>query len=406
MTPAALFTTRVHHSVDDLPLDALEPLLASGTLYDSPAWLRYCEASSGGLLRHITLEDERGRTVGLASLRVVRDDQVMSLYNLQALLDGPATDAGPAGKARPDTGTAPGSTPLFPSAVAAVSGAHCVLLTDPEADAALRSAQRGALARAAVELAEAEGCVATGFLYLAEDAAQDLADALGTPAPFLVAAQTELVGGWPDFEHYLATLSTSRRGMVRRERRQFAKGGITTRVLYGTQDLDEATAQLQLRLRERYGVAGTVESILRDYAQLRATVEDRVRVFVCEQDGQPIGMSLGLVDGERLYMRLAGFDYSATDTRFTYFNAVYYEPILWGIEHGIKRYFFSSGTYDAKLARGCTPVLLYGVVHWPAPLRERAALRLAAREASLRSELGLPESPSAGGRDLKEGAAR
>ncbi|WP_405606670.1 hypothetical protein [Streptomyces sp. NBC_00076] len=26
MTPAALFTTRVHHCVDDLPLDALEPL--------------------------------------------------------------------------------------------------------------------------------------------------------------------------------------------------------------------------------------------------------------------------------------------------------------------------------------------------------------------------------------------
>lgn len=397
MTPAALFTTRVHHSVDELPLDTLEPLLASGTLYDSPAYLRYCEAASGGLLRHITLEDERGRTVGLTSLRVIRDDQVRRPYNLQAFLDGPGTDAKPTGEARMDSGTVPGSAPppLFPNAVAAVSGIHCVLLTDPEADAALRSAQRGALARAAVELAEAEGCVATAFLYLAEEAAQDIADALGTGAPFLAAAQTELVGGWPDFEHYLATLSTSRRAMVRRERRQFAKGGITTRTLYGTQELDEVTAGLQLRLLERYGVAGSIDSILRDYAQLRETVEDRVRVFVCEQGGQPIGMSLGLVDGERLYMRLAGFDYSVTDTRFTYFNAVYYEPILWGIEHGIKRYSFSTGTYDAKLARGCTPVPLYGVVHWPAPLRERAALRLKAREASLRSELGLPESPSA-----------
>ncbi|WP_053698611.1 GNAT family N-acetyltransferase [Streptomyces sp. NRRL F-5755] len=380
MTSAALITTRIHRTVDELPLSSLEPLFAAGTLYDSPGWLRYCEAAADGLLRHITLEDGEGRTVGLASVRIVRDDQVMSLYNLEALLGDPP-------------GTAPGApaVPLFPSAVAAVSGAHCVMLTDPAADGPRRSAHRGALARAVAELASAESCTATGFLYLDEEAARDVAEALGPEAgaPFLVAAQTELAGGWPDFEHYLATLRSSRRNKIRRERKQFAEGGISTRVLYGTGELNEATARLQLALRQRYGAAGSVESILRDYDHLRATVDDRVRVFLCEREGRPIGMSLALVDGDRLHVRLAGFDYSAA-AEFAYFNAVYYEPILWGIDHGITRYSFGTGTYGAKLARGCTPVPLYGVTHWPAPLREHAATRLAAREVSLRTQLGLP----------------
>jgi predicted N-acyltransferase len=382
MTSAALLTTRVHRSVDELPRAALE-LAATGTLYDSPGWLRYCEVAADGLLRHITLESGPGRVVGLATVRIVRDDRVMSLYNLRALLDGPPPDE------------VPDTAPLFPSAVAAVSGAHCVLLTDPAADGPLRSAQRGALARAVVELANEENCAATGFLYLGQEAAADVSDALGpgAAAPFLVAAQTELAGGWPDFEHYLATLRSSRRNKIRRERKQFAEAGVRTRVLHGTGGLNEDTARLQLALRRRYGAAGSIESILRDYTHLRATVDDRVRVFLCERQGRPIGMSLALVDGDRLHVRLAGFDYAALDADFAYFNAVYYEPILWGIDHGITRYSFGTGTYAAKLARGCVPVPLYGVVRWPAPLQEPATARLAAREEALRTQLGLPTAP-------------
>ncbi|MEW1690530.1 GNAT family N-acetyltransferase [Streptomyces sp. NPDC091265] len=381
--------------MDDLPPEALDLLRSTGTLYDTPEWLRYCEASSGGLLRHITLQDGRGRSVGLATVRIVRDEKVMSLYNLRSLLDGLPSD--PAAEA--------GEPPLFPSAVAAVSGAHCVLLPDPAADDASRAAQRGALARAVVALAAAEGCTATGFLYLTADAAQDVAAALGDGAgtPFLVAAQTQLTGGWPDFEGYLATLRSPRRNKIRRERKQFAESGITTRVLYGTQELGEATARLQVGLRERYGAAGTVESVMRDYAHLSAHVDDRVRVFLCEREGRPIGMSLALADGDRLHVRLAGFDYATAGADFAYFNAVYYEPILWGIEHGVTHYSFGTGTYAAKLTRGCVPVPLYGVVQWPEPLRERAARHLAGQETALRAQLGLP---SPGGSDLREGAQR
>ncbi len=370
-------TTRVYRRVADLP--DLGPLLRDAVLYETPAWLAYCEASAGGLLRHVALEDGNGRTVALASFRVVPDDDVLSLYDLSSFLADPT---GPA----PDTGA------LFPNAVAAVSGAHCVLLTDPDADARTRSAQRGALTRAVVDQAAAEGCTAVGFLYLREPGSvRSVATALGDEgsAPFLAAAHMELEGGWPDFEGYLATLRSPRRNKIRRERRQFAEAGITTRVLSGTSALNETTARLQLALRRRYGAGGSVESIMADYAHLRSTVEEHVRVFLCELEGRPVGLSLALADGDRLHVRLAGFDYEILGEDFAYFNAVYYEPILWGIANGVSRYSFGTGTYGAKLARGCVPVPTWGVVRWPAALRQAAAAATAGRQSALCADIGL-----------------
>lgn len=376
MTTSVAFTTRLYRRVVDLP--DLTPLLRDAILYETPAWLAYCEASAGGLLRHVTLEDESGRTVALASCRIVPDDNVMSLYDLSSFL--------------PDVS---GTEELFPNGVAAVSGAHCVLLTDPEADAATRSAQRRALARAVADLAADEGCTTVGFLYLRDhDSVQDVAAALGEEcsAPFLAAAHMELMGGWTDFEGYLSTLRSSRRNKIRRERRQFAEAGITTRVLHGTSVLGEATARLQIELRRRYGAGGSMDSVLADYAHLRANVEDHVRVFLCEREGRPVGLSLALTDGDRLHVRLAGFDYDTLGSDFAYFNAVYYEPILWGIEHGVSRYSFGTGTYAAKLARGCTPALTWGVVRWPAPLRQAAVAATRARQNALCADLGLPDT--------------
>lgn len=374
MTPLSS-AVRSYRRVDDLPLAELAPLFATASLYETPQWLRYCEASADGRLRYLVLAGKAGRPVGLTTLRLIPDDTVMALYNLAALL-GDAADTAPA---------------LFPHAVSAVSGTHCVLLTDPAADQATRDAQRAALLRAAAAEAAREGCVAFGALYLPdEEVARQAADALDASPPFLAAAQTELAGGWPDFEGYLATLPSPRRNKIRRERKRYAEAGFTTRVNAGTAALDEATAHLQLGLRRRYGVAGSVESVLRDYAHLAATVDEHVVVFRCEREGRPGGMSLALLDGDHLHVRLAGFDYDGTGGDFVYFNAVYYEPIRWGIERGIRRYSFGTGTYQAKLARGCTAVPAYGVVRWPAELRATAVRRVAERQAALRAELGLP----------------
>jgi uncharacterized protein len=363
------------YSVDQLPESARRLLSESGNLHDTPDWLSYCEALAAGASRLLLLRERDGDVIGVAAVRRVEDDQVMPLYNLESFLEDPL-----------------GRT--YPSLVAAVSGAHCVLAVTG-ADATIRAEHRAALADAVATLADDEGCAAVGFLYLSREDALDVSASLGDDfdAPFLLAAQTEITGGWTDFEGYLTTLPSSRRNKIRWERKQFGAAGFTTRVLHGASELDQATARLQLGLRERHGVSGSIEGILSDYQNLQSNVDHRLRIFLCEKDGVPVGLSLALVNADQLHVRLAGFDYSAVGSDFAYFNAVYYEPIEWGITHSIRTYFFGTGTYRAKTARGCRLEPLYGVVRWPFPSRLSHAEQAKRRAGSLADELGLDATP-------------
>jgi uncharacterized protein len=368
-------STETVDSVGQLPDSARRLLSEAASMYAAPDWLGYCEAMANGASRLLLLRGHDGAVIGVAAVRRVEDDQVMPLYNLESLLDDPL-----------------GQT--YPSLVAAVSGVYCVLAVTGD-DATTRSQRRAALAQAVATFADDEGYAAVGFLYLGREDAVDVAAACGQQfgTPFLVAAQTELTGGWADFEGYLARLPSSRRNKIRRERKQFEAAGITTRVLRGASELCEATARLQLALRARHGVAGSIESIMRDYENLRSHVDHRVRVFLCEKDGVPLGLSLALQDGDQLHVRLAGFDYSAVGSDFAYFNVVYYEPIEWGIAEGIRSYFFGTGTYRAKTVRGCRLEPLYAVVRWPSESRADNAEQARRRAGVLAEELGLEATP-------------
>ena len=156
-----------------------------------------------------------------------------------------------------------------------------------------------------------------------------------------------------------------------------------------------ATARTQYPPETAATRLGWVGAILRDYDHLRAHVDHRLRVFLSEKDGVPIGLCLALVDGEDLHLRLAGFDYAAVGSDFAYFNVVYYEPIEWGIRNGIRSYHFGTGTYRAKTARGCRLEPTYAVVRWPGDARSDHTAQARDRAAELAVELGLdPTAPS------------
>jgi uncharacterized protein len=99
-------------------------------------------------------------------------------------------------------------------------------------------------------------------------------------------------------------------------------------------------------------------------------------------------MSLALLDGDRLHLRLVGFDY-AQDLDFLYFCVLFYAPIHWGTHNGMTSYAFGTGSYPAKLARGCVPEPRYAVVRWPEPDRTMCEERARAHETALLSELGI-----------------
>ena len=202
------------NAVGQLPQSARQLLSEAGNLYETPDWLSYCEALAGGANKLLLLREHDGTVIGVAPVRRVEDDRVMPLYNLESLLEDPLGET-------------------YPSLVAAVSGAHCILAVTGD-DAMTRSQRRGALATAVTTFADDAGYNAVGFLYLGREEAVDVAASCGQEldAPFLVAARTELTGGWADFEAYLATLPSSRRNKIRRERKQFDATGITTRVVH------------------------------------------------------------------------------------------------------------------------------------------------------------------------------
>lgn len=328
--------------MDDV--EGFDELAPAPRLYESRQWFRYCERTADGEMRYLSARDDAGRPLGLSTARIVRSRHIMGLYDPGSVL----------GDWRP--------VDLYPSLVGAVSGAHSVLLTrsgDHEADV------RAVLAEGFADLAAKEGCDAFGMLYLdRHEDAVDVSRAWNASAPLAFSAQTLLTGEWSDFDGYVATLKKSRRNKVRRERREYDASGIRTSIWHGTDKLDERTAKLQLAVRDKYGVGGSIESITRDYENLSLTVEDHVLVFLAEIDHEPVGMCLALLDGDRLHLRLVGFDYDKADD-FLYFNILFYEPIRWGIAHGITSYMFGTGSYSAKLARGCRPKPLYAVNRWP-----------------------------------------
>jgi predicted N-acyltransferase len=68
--------------------------------------------------------------------------------------------------------------------------------------------------------------------------------------------------------------------------------------------------------------------------------------------GPPMAMALLLQKGERLYGRYWG---SSAEINHLHFNACYYRPIEWAIEHNIRRYDPGAGS-SHKVRRGFAAV--------------------------------------------------
>jgi hypothetical protein len=368
--------TAVVTSVEQLDPDALSVLTLGGQLYDSVRWFRYAERMAPDRQRYVYVSSSAGDPLGLTVARVVPDSSGMALYDLASFVQG---------------------TPplLYPNLVAAVSGAHCVLLTAGDTDAGVEQEVVAALARGVQQHAQDEGFLACGFLYVPERHLPALEAVYERPG-FLAAGQTWLHGDWTCFDDYLFTLKRTRRNKVRRERHEYAGSGIVTRVLPGSEGLDEQTAALQLALRIRHGGGGSVADVLRDYAALTAELGDDLLVFRAELHGELVGMSLCLRDDDRLHVRLVGFDDDRPGLDFTYFNVTYYEPIEWGIRQGIRSWVFGTGTYQAKTSRGATVEPLYAVVDWPCDPSAGLDAAVLRAERALSEACGLPPRSPAG----------
>lgn len=368
-------------SLSELPEADFEAVTRGNGMYGSARWLRYCEALAGSSSTFLAAYD--GPVLqALAPTRIITAGQTLSLYDVATFLD--------------DAANLPA---LHPSLVSVVSGSAPPVVVARSASPATGAAIRSALAGTISAYAAEADTASYGILYLPrQEEAQAFVRSWPAPSTAFVAdAHGTLSGTWADFDDYLAGLSPGRRSAVRKERRRFLESGLTVSVSTGTGALGPDTAELQLQLRNKYGEPGDLDAILRDYKRFEEFLGDSLLVFRCDDRDGPVGVALFFSHEESLYARLVGFDYERAADSFAYFNLLFYEPLIWGIERGVRTYHYGTDTYAAKRARGCAFEPLWAAVHWPHELLDRAQTLVDGHQALVEERAQIARGTQAGG---------
>jgi hypothetical protein len=181
-------------------------------------------------------------------------------------------------------------------------------------------------------------------------------------APVAAHAFTSGPGRYATFEQFLASLQQEKRKKIRQERKKVAEAGVTFRRSLG-RDIDPADWDFFYRCYERtYLEHGNAPYLNRDFFQRMAqAMPENWLLFVAEQAGQPIACSLIAIDPAQgvAYGRYWG---ALERVDCLHFEACYYQPIAWCIEHVYNR--FEGGAQgEHKMARALLPVKTTSA-HW------------------------------------------
>jgi hypothetical protein len=205
--------------------------------------------------------------------------------------------------------------------------------------------------------------------------------------------------GYADFEAFLGALSSRKRKVLRRERRDANAAGLTFHALSGAditeRHWDAFYAFYQSTVDRKWGSAYLTRSF---FSLLGERLGDRVVLMVAENAGKPVAGALNLAGDEALYGRNWG---CRGDWPFLHFELCYYRAIDWAIEHGLQR--VEAGAQGRhKIQRGYMPKPTYSA-HWitHAGLRRAVASFLTEERAGIAAEMAAlaEESPFRKGDD-------
>lgn len=247
---------------------------------------------------------------------------------------------------------------------------------------AVNTHARAALVQALIEHASQEDLSSLHLLFLnAEDA--DACKTHGLMLRHTVQFHWQNggsgVGQYATFEHFLASLQQEKRKKIRQERKKVAEAGVTFRWSRG-RDIGPDDWDFFYRCYERtYLEHGNAPYLNRHFFHRMAqTMPENWLLFVAEQAGQPIACSLIAIDPDQgvAYGRYWG---ALERVDCLHFEACYYQPIAWCIEHGYNR--FEGGAQgEHKMARALLPVKTTSA-HWLAhPAFADAVERFLVRE--------------------------
>ncbi len=207
---------------------------------------------------------------------------------------------------------------------------------------------------------------------------------------------------YADFDAFLATMAQDKRKKIRAERRKVAEAGVTFRWSLGT-DISDADWDFFYRCYERtYWEHGNAPYLSHDFfQQMQTTMPENWLLFTAEREGVPIATSLVAVKSintptiAEIYTinEPTEADLGKTSEKIAYgrywgalervdclhFEACYYQPIEWCINHGYQR--FEGGAQgEHKMARALLPIKATSA-HWLAhPAFAEAVQRFLDRE--------------------------
>ena len=208
--------------------------------------------------------------------------------------------------------------------------------------------------------------------------------------------------GYADFDAFLATMAQDKRKKIRAERRKVLEAGVTFRWSLGA-DISDTDWDFFYRCYERtYWEHGNAPYLSRDFfQQMQTTMPENWLLFTAERDGTPIATSLVAVQAintparginstqnEPFNVNLGNIDEKIAYGRYwgalervdcLHFEACYYQPIEWCIQHGYQR--FEGGAQgEHKMARALLPIKATSA-HWLAhPAFAEAVQRFLDRE--------------------------
>ena len=220
--------------------------------------------------------------------------------------------------------------------------------------------------------------------------------------PNIPSVRPELVEGFKDFEEFLMTIAQDKRKKIRAERRKVAGAGVTFRWSLGT-DISDTDWDFFYRCYERtYWEHGNAPYLSRDFfKQMQTTMPENWLLFTAERDGQPIATSLvaiqsinttaidkNCIKNDQIDENTPKSIEKAAYGRYwgalervdcLHFEACYYQPIEWCINHGYQR--FEGGAQgEHKMARALLPIKATST-HWLAhPAFAEAVQRFLDRE--------------------------
>jgi uncharacterized protein len=211
------------------------------------------------------------------------------------------------------------------------------------------------------------------------------------------------------FDTFLATMAMDKRKKIRAERRKVTEAGVTFRWALGA-DISDADWDFFYRCYERtYWEHGNAPYLSRDFfKQMQTTMPENWLLFTAEREGNPIATSLVAVQAintpasdeftsknhllddktskitgkraEKAEKVAYGRYWGALErVDCLHFEACYYQPIEWCINHGYHR--FEGGAQgEHKMARALLPIKATSA-HWLAhPAFSEAVQRFLDRE--------------------------